>query len=391
MARVLFLHHNFPAQFRFLALCLARQGHDVVFLSERNTVGDLPGIRQISVADESDQMLHSNLGGQLECSVRFRKGMSLLKEEGWNPDAVLSHSGWGCGLDVGWVFPLAKRLVYVEWWFSDNAADYDFNPADPWWNYSKATRFKLRQRNLTLAYELSEAHILVAPTQWQRSQLPKSLQTRCQVIHEGVDTNFFVRNSAWKPKERLRLTYATRGMEPMRGFPEFVEVLPELLRRLPKVEVLIAGDDRVAYGARKPQEGSFGRWAQSRLKPLVEQGRVRFMGHLPYQIYARLLKSSHVHCYLTRPFVVSWSLLDAMASGCFLVASDVEPVREVAHPTATEWVDHRDASQLLKGLETGLSLAETDREVRGCLQRSHVMQAWSREASLSSWLDLLEI
>ena len=284
MARVLFLHHNFPAQFRFLALCLARQGHDVVFLSERNTVGDLPGIRQISVADESDQMLHSNLGGQLECSVRFRKGLSLLKEEGWNPDAGLSHSGWGCGLDVGWVFPLAKRLVYVEWWFSDNAADYDFNPADPWWNYSKATRFKLRQRNLTLAYELSEAHILVAPTQWQRSQLPKSLQTRCQVIHEGVDTNFFVRNPAWKPKGRLRLTYATRGMEPMRGFPEFVEVLPELLRRLPKVEVLIAGDDRVAYGARKPQEGSFGRWAQSRLKPLVEQGRVRFMGHLPYRL-----------------------------------------------------------------------------------------------------------
>ena len=313
------------------------------------------------------------------------------KEEGWKPDVVLSHSGWGCGLDVGWVFPLAKRLVYLEWWFSDTAADYDYKPDDPWWSYSKATRFKLRQRNLTLAYELSEAHALVAPTNWQRSQLPEALQSRCQVIHEGVDTNFFVSNPAWKPKDRLRLTYATRGMEPMRGFPEFVEVLPELLRRLPNVEVLIAGKDRVAYGARLPREGSFGKWAKSRLQPLLEEGRVRFMGQLPYQVYARLLKSSHVHCYLSRPFVASWSLLDAMASGCFLVASDVEPVREIVHPTATEWVDHRDPTQLLQGLQNGLSLAESDREARGSLQRSHAMQAWGREASLRSWLDLLEI
>ena len=144
MTRVLFLHHNFPAQFRFLALHLARQGHDVVFLSERNTVGELPGIRQITIPEAPDPVVHSNLGGQLACSARFRKAMSRLQEEGWKPDVVLSHSGWGCGLDVGWVFPLAKRVVYLEWWFSDTAADYDFKPDDPWWDYSKATRFKLR-------------------------------------------------------------------------------------------------------------------------------------------------------------------------------------------------------------------------------------------------------
>lgn len=391
VARVLFLHHNFPAQFRFLALHLAEQGHDVVFLSERNIVGDLPGIRQISIAETHNPLIHSNLKGQLACSARFRDAMTNLREQGWRPDVVLSHSGWGCGLDVGWIFPQARRLVYLEWWFSDDAADYDFKPADPWWNYSKATRLKLRQRNLTLAYELVEADVVVAPTHWQRSQLPSALQSRCQVIHEGVDTDFFVMNPAWRSKDRLRLTYATRGMEPMRGFPEFVEVLPELLKRWPKVEVLIAGEDRVAYGAHMPEEGSFGRWAKARLQPLLEEGRVRFVGHLPYEIYARLLKSSHVHCYLTRPFVVSWSLLDAMASGCCLVASDVKPVREVAHHAATEWVDHRDPSRLLQGLENGLSLSESDRLVRGRLQRSHAKQLWGREASLGSWLGLLGI
>ena len=285
----------------------------------------------------------------------------------------------------------SSKVGLFEWWFSDASEDYDFNPADKWWEYSKATRFKLRQRNLTLAYELAEAHAVVAPTEWQRSQLPKALQPLCQVIHEGVDTDFFVMNPAWKPKDCLRLTYATRGMEPMRGFPEFVEVLPELLQRFPKLEVLIAGEDRVAYGARKPREGSFGRWAKARLKPYLEQGRVSFIGHLPYKNYARLLKSSHVHCYLTRPFVVSWSLLDAMASGCFLVASDVVSVQEVAHPSATEWVDHRDPDKLLRGLVNGLTLSESDRQARGLLQRRHAMQAWSREASLTSWMDLFEI
>ena len=113
----------------------------------------------------------------------------------------------------------------------------------------------------------------MTPTCWQRDQLPSALRQRCEVIHEGVDTNFFVMNPAWRPKECLRLTYATRGMEPMRGFPEFVEALPLLLRRHSNLEVVIAGDDRVAYGARLPEEGSFGRWAQRLLDPWIQRVR----------------------------------------------------------------------------------------------------------------------
>ena len=113
-----------------------------------------------------------------------------------------------------------------------------------------------------------------------RDQLPDVLSQRCQVIHEGVDINFFVMNEGWRPDGRLRLTYATRGMEPMRGFPEFIQSLPSLLRRYPDLEVVIAGEDRVAYGARKPEEGSFGLWAQRQLAPWIENGYVRFVGHL---------------------------------------------------------------------------------------------------------------
>ncbi len=389
-AKVLLLHHNFPAQFRFLALDLAQRGHDIVFLSEQNLIGDLPGICQINVTLGKLQS-KSSLEGQLDCSSRFLKSMQSLREEGWFPDFVISHSGWGCGLDVSWVFPQAVRISYLEWWFANDAAEYSFDPGNQWWDYSPEKCLKLRHRNLSLAFELSEAHHIISPTYWQRDQLPPTLRQRCEVIHEGADTDFFVMNPAWRPTSRLRLTYATRGMEPMRGFPEFIGALPSLLDQHSSLEVVIAGEDRVAYGARKPEEGSFGRWAQSLLKPWIERSLVRFVGHLSMTQYARLLKSSHVHCYLTRPFVASWSLLDAMASGCCLVGSDVQPVREMAHPQATTWVDHRDRNSLVAGLNQALRLEVQERNSKGRMQREHLMQGWTRRLSLQRWRSLLGI
>ena len=291
----------------------------------------------------------------------------------------------------GWVFPTANRISYLEWWFRNDADEYDFDPSNPWLNYSQNFRLKLRRRNLSLALELSEAHHIVTPTHWQRFQLPESLQQRCVVIHEGVDTNFFVMNPAWRPKDRLRLTYSTRGMEPMRGFPEFVRALPPLFERFSNLEVVIAGDDRVAYGGRAPEEGSFGMWARRQLAPWHERGLVRFVGHLQMNTYARLLKSSHVHCYLTRPFVASWSLLDAMASGCCLVASDLELVREMADPSATCWVDHRQNGALVSVLERALQFSSKERDIRGRSQRRLAKQSWSRRLSLERWRGLLGI
>lgn len=360
-------------------------------MSDRNSVGELPGLRQISITNDKERINTSNLGGQLNCADRFRRGMESLSNENWYPDFVISHSGWGCGLHVSWIFPGAKQIVYIEWWFSNTAEDYEFDPKNPWWEYTIDLRYKLRQRNLTLSLELAEADVLVAPTEWQRSQLPKCFQEACHVIHEGVDTDYFVMNPQWKSANRLHLTYATRGMEPMRGFPEFIEVLPTLLQKWPQLDVLLAGEDRVAYGANKPTEGTFGKWARSRLAPWLKHGRVKFLGHLSYKNYARLLKISDVHCYLTRPFVVSWSLLDAMASGCCIVASDVRPVREVVHPAATEWVDHRQQESLARGLNRVLALNKVDRNYRGNLQRERSKQSWSRQDSLSAWMDLLGI
>ena len=202
--------------------------------------------------------------------------MKSLRAEGWYPDAVISHSGWGCGLDVSSVFPDSLKISYLEWWFKNSADDFTFHPDSKWFRYSDSLIMDLRKRNLSLALELCEADIVLSPSHWQKSQLPASLQDRCRILHEGVDTSFFVINPKWKSSKELRLTYCTRGMEPMRGFPEFIEVLPYLLNEFPNLEVLIAGSDRVAYGSIKPAEGSFGKWAEVKLKEWIVSERVKF-------------------------------------------------------------------------------------------------------------------
>ena len=149
-AKVLLLHHNFPAQFRFVALDLAQAGHEVVFLTERNLVGDLPGIRQINVAGSKPRgKRQSGLESQLDCSARSHSDAGAPRR-GMVPDLVISHSGWGCGLDVSWVFPKARRISYLEWWFSNDADEYTFDPGNPWWDYNTEKCLKLRHRNLSL-------------------------------------------------------------------------------------------------------------------------------------------------------------------------------------------------------------------------------------------------
>ena len=387
--KYLFLHHNFPAQFRFIAIHLAEIGHQVIFISETNYIGELNGIKNITL--DPPKNLSSNLESQLQCAARFSDAMKRLLADGWYPDAVISHSGWGCGLYVSDIFPKSLKISYLELWFKNSADDFTFHPDSKWFKYSDQLIMDLRKRNLSVGYELSEADIVLAPSHWQKSQLPSSMQSLCQVLHEGVDTSFFVLNPKWKSNDVIRLTYCTRGMEPMRGFPEFIDALPDLLKQFSNLEVLIAGSDRVAYGSIKPQEGSFGKWAKVKLDEWIRLKRVKFLGHVSLTKYARLLKSSHVHCYLTRPFVISWSLLDAMASGCCVVATDLAATREFLDPEATIWTSHQIKGSLNSSLTHALSLNSAERLRRGQLQRERIVENWDRQRSLEQWRGLLGI
>jgi glycosyltransferase involved in cell wall biosynthesis len=198
------------------------------------------------------------------------------------------------------------------------------------------SRTSVRVNNLPILADLQSCDLGICPTRWQLEQVPAEFRSKISVIHDGLDTDFFSPD----PAARMTLpgldlsgaaevvTYATRGMEPYRGFPQFLEAAVEVVRRRPECHVVIGGEDRACYGP-PPEAGKT--WKQvllERLQPDPE--RIHFVGSLPYGQYRTLLRASSVHAYLTRPFVLSWSFLEALSCGCLVVASDTEPVREVA-------------------------------------------------------------
>ena len=388
--RILFLHPNFPGQLVRPALLASKLGHEVKFLCHTHYGRNLKGVEKITLKGSlgENALSERKLKGEqrtVALAEQFLTAMQSLAKSGWMADVVVSHSGFGCGLHSSLVWPEAKRIAYVEWWFANESALYSYDPDNRWWS-GPSGGVGLRARNMPLALELSEADVLVTPTRWQRQQLPHALRKRCIVIPDGVDLKRF------KPKPELRhnnplLTYGTRGMEPMRGFPEFIEALPAVLDCHPELRVEIAGEDRICYGGPGPKEGSYGQWAKEQLEPWISDGRVEFLGQVSADAYPSWLNKSWMHVHLTRPFVASWSLLEAMASGCCLIASNTEPVREFVSPQNAALVDFR-TEQWLNPVVTALL---SDRALAGSLASAAADEAkkYDEQVSIKRWNELL--
>jgi glycosyltransferase involved in cell wall biosynthesis len=221
-----------------------------------------------------------------------------------------------------------------EWFYKGRGSDCDFDPLDP---ITPDVEAAMRVKNSTLLTDLASADAGLCPTRFQYEQYPEHLRSRLIISHEGIDTSFFKPDPELKlvlPEKNLDLseckeivTYATRGMEPYRGFPQFIEAAHLLLQKRPNVHIVIAGDDRVAYGKAAPEGTTYKKMMLEKF-PLDEE-RVHFVGSLPYGDYVKLLKCTTAHVYLTRPFVLSWSMLEAMSCEGLVVASDTAPVQEV--------------------------------------------------------------
>lgn len=393
--RVLFLHPNFPGQFLRPADWAAQWGCEVKFLCQTHYGNFIPRVKRLTLkGDVSAESLHrkrlTGLAQTQALAEQYRIAMTELRASGWNPDVVISHSGWGCGLHTAMIWPKARRIAYVEWWFAVESPLYSFDPTNRWWP-GLVYDLKLRERNMALAMELSEAHELITPTRWQSQQLPQSLGQRCQILPDGVDTNVFVPNPLIKPATPL-LTYGTRGMEAMRGFPEFIEELPSVLEAHPTLNVEIAGEDRICYGGPPPKEGSYGTWAKTLLAPWIATKRVRFLDRLATKEYITWLQQSWMHVHLTRPFVSSWSLLEAMSAGCCLIASNTEPVREFVDPESAELVDFRHkgwlnpaVTKLLRDKELSISISANAREKAEFFDSNNAKENWELLLCAGSW------
>lgn len=259
--------------------------------------------------------------------------LSQLARAGYRPDVVLAHPGWGETLYLKQAFPNARLLHLCEWYYGHNAPDIGFDPEFP---VSLDDRLRSTSRQAHHLMALDMCDVTVAPTEWQKSQFPAAYQSKIQVLHEGVPTrelgpdpnaSFTLPNGRTLRAGQAIVTYVARNLEPYRGFHVFMRSLPAILAAHPQCQVLVVGGDDVSYG-RPPTPA--GNWRDALLAEVpIDPERVHFLGKLPYGQYRRLLQVSAAHVYLTYPFVLSWSLLEALASGCAVVASDTAPVREV--------------------------------------------------------------
>jgi glycosyltransferase involved in cell wall biosynthesis len=338
--RVLFVHQNFPGQYKHIAAALARDpGNEVLALAVNKRpipAGVRTVLYEVKRQPSNVHPFASDYEGKVVYAEAAARAAMQLKAEGFSPDIIVGHPGWGETLFLKDVWPGARMLSFMEFYYRGENADFNFDPSFP--VTDPAAFWRLRARNAGFLLSIESSDWCVSPTRWQWSQLPDFARARTSVIHEGVDTAE-VRPD---PAATIQLgragtcrvgdeivTFVNRNLEPYRGYHSFMRALPEILRRRPKARAVIVGGDEVSYGAAPPKGQT---WRNIFLGEVVDQldmSRVHFVGKIPYGVYLNLLQVSAAHVYLTYPFVLSWSMLEAMAAGALVIGSRTPPVTEV--------------------------------------------------------------
>ncbi|MCB2113860.1 MAG: glycosyltransferase family 4 protein [Parvularculaceae bacterium] len=335
--KILFLHDNFPAQFGPVGAYLARNGWEVAFGTQREgakaplfSIFNYKPHRQITngVHPYAATFEKAAINGQAAARACLD-----LKKQGYAPDVMVAHSGWGPGMYLKDIWPDARYVGYFEWYYQPVGPDIAFMKEEGARNEDELLR--TRGRNAPILTDLAACDIGLCPTHYQKSQFPPDLSGKLNVMHDGIDIETY----APSPGARLKLpgldlshadeivTYVARGMEPYRGFPQFMAAAAEIMARRPGAHVVVVGEDRVAYGRKLPEGDS---WKKRMLAQYgFDEKRIHFTGLIPRDQYLKVLQASSVHIYLTVPFVLSWSMMEAMSAGCLLVASNTDPVKEL--------------------------------------------------------------
>lgn len=343
--KFLFIHQNFPSQFRFLAPKLVELGHEVCAFTLQNIEAQTwRGVKLIryslsrSNATDGHPWTVDFESKVVRAEACMRASMEL-KKRGYYPDIIIAHPGWGESLFLKQVWPKALMKLYCEFFYAATGQDVGFDPEFANKDDADIGRVLLKNSNILLHFQHADSGI--SPTHWQARTFPKEISDRITVIHDGIDTHTVKPNHAAELQVNDQLvvsrkdeviTFVSRSLEPYRGFHTFVRCLPTLLAERPNAHVLIVGKEGYSYGGVPPNGKS---WKPHFLQEIDTQlddnqrSRIHFLGSIPYTKFVTLLQVSTVHVYLTYPFVLSWSLLEAMSAACAVVASATQPLAEV--------------------------------------------------------------
>jgi glycosyltransferase involved in cell wall biosynthesis len=339
--KFLFLHQNFPGQFLHLVRHLvAMDAHEIVFITEANA-NVIEGVRKVPYMKPRPSTADTHIAArELDGAARRAEIVAYtansLKQLGFTPDIMIGHHGWGEMLNLPDVFPGVPAIGYMEFYYQTDGADVVFDPEFP---IDPADFPRIRAKNAINHIALNLDGHGVTPTKWQLSTYPDWAQSRIDLLWEGVNLDLC------SPDEKARhaqlkigdmtirrndalVTYVSRDLEPYRGVHTMIRALPALLRSRKNLKVVMLGGDGVSYGVPAPDGGTWREVFMREVADQVDLSRVAFPGRIAYETYLALLRRSDAHVYLTYPFVASWSLREALSSGCAIIGSDTEPVRE---------------------------------------------------------------
>jgi glycosyltransferase involved in cell wall biosynthesis len=354
---VLFVHQNFPAQFGHIAQHLIKQhGFRCTFASEKRP-GEVAGIERIQYRCSGGANAQTNV-----CSRPFENQMwhsqalfdALSSRPDIQPDLVVGHSGFVSTLFLRELYE-CPIVNYFEYFYRTHGTDMDFRSDLP--GASKQDLIRARARNAILLLDLQNCDVGYSPTQFQRQQMPPEYQPKLSTIFDGIDTDIWRpidkpvrRVASWTipPGQRI-VTYVNRGLESMRGFDIFMRVAKRVCDMRDDVTFVVVGEDRIVYGgdARFTQGKTFKQWVLA--QDSYDLSRILFVGRLAPHELAELFSLTDLHIYLTVPFVLSWSLMNALACGAIVLASDTAPVREmVMHQQNGLLCDFFDVDKMLK-------------------------------------------
>lgn len=349
MKKILIIHQNFPAQFKHLAPALVSRGYEVKALTMSQVGRSYAAEVEIigySASRSSSNDIHrwvSDFETKIIRGEACYLASSKLSKEGYEPDIIIAHPGWGESLFIKEVWPNAKLGIYSEFYYHYDGYDIGFDDEFEKKESSESCRIKVKNINNDINFSIADGAI--CPTHFQASTFPVAFREKITVVHDGINTKEIKPNNnasikltpgrVLTKKDEI-VTFVNRNLEPYRGFHIFMRALPQMLKSRPNAHFIIIGEEGVSYGS-KPESSVYGSksWKQIYIEEVKNEiseddwSRVHFVGKVPYTMFVRLMQISSAHVYLTYPFVLSWSLLEAMSAGCPIVASDTAPVKEV--------------------------------------------------------------